>query len=101
MPATLVVKREGVVMELRRAPFEVTVDGATVGSIDRHGTFETPIEPGKHSLQVRAGRYSSGTQTFVVADGDTVDFRCYGGRLWPMYLISFAVPSVALLLERR
>ncbi len=100
MSATLVVKREGVVMELRRAPFEVTVDGTTVGSIDRQETFETPVEPGKHSLQIRVGRYSSGTQSFVVADGDSVSFRCYGGRLWPIYLISFVVPSLALLLER-
>jgi hypothetical protein len=98
--ATLTLKRDGVVAELRRAPFEITLDGTAVGSINRRETFEAPIEPGHHSLQVRAGRYSSRAQSFDVTNGDGVNFRCYGGRLWPMYLISFAVPSLALLLKR-
>lgn len=101
MTATLAVKREAShVMELRRAPFQITLDGTTVGSIDRHETFETPIEPGHHTLQVRAGRYSSNTQSFDVADGDAVNFRCSGARIWPIYAISFVVPSLALLLKR-
>lgn len=87
-------------MELRRAPFEIALDGATVGSIDRHETFETPIEPGDHSLQVRAGRYSSATRSFDVADGHAINFRCNGARIWPIYLISLAVPSLALKLTR-
>jgi hypothetical protein len=94
------MKREGAVAELRRGPFEITLDGSTVGSIDRHGTFETPIEPGHHTLQVRAGRYSSRAESFDVADGDAVNFRCYGGRLWPIYLMSLVVPSLALVLKR-
>jgi hypothetical protein len=98
--ATLTVKREGFVLELRRAPFEITLDGTTVGSINRHETFETPIEPGHHRLQIRAARYSSRAQSFDVADGDAVNFRCYGGRIWPIYAISFVVPSLALLLKR-
>ena len=100
MSSTLTVKREGVIMELRRAPFEITLDGTTAGSINRHETFETPIEPGHHRLQVQAGRYSSRVQSFDVADGDAVNLRCYGGRIWPMYAISFVVPSLALLLKR-
>lgn len=100
MTATITVKREGHVAELRRAPFGITLDGTAAGSIDRHETFEAPIEPGHHTLQVRAGRYSSSTQSFDVADGDAVNFRCYGGRLWPVYLMSFIVPSLALLLKR-
>jgi hypothetical protein len=100
VPATLRLRREGAIAELRRAPFEITLDGTPVGSIDRHGTFETPIEPGRHTLQVRAGRYSSRAESFDAPDGDGVDFRCYGGRLWPVYLISFVVPSLALSLKR-
>lgn len=99
MSATLNLKREGTIAELRRAPFEITLDGTTVGSIDRHGTFETPIEPGAHTLEVRAGRYSSQAESFAVADGDAINFRCYGGRLWPVYLASFAVPSLGLSLK--
>ncbi len=100
MSATLTVKREtNVVMELRRGTFEITLDGTTVGSIDRDQTFETPVEPGHHRLQVRTGRYSSGAQSFDVADGDAVDFRCNGARIWPVYLASILVPSLALSLK--
>ncbi len=33
-------------------------------------------------------------------DGDAVKFRCYGGRIWPIYLASFVVPSPGISLER-
>jgi hypothetical protein len=98
--ATLRLTREGAIAELRRAPFEITLDGTAVGSIDRHGTFEAPIEPGHHTLRVRAGRYYSRAESFDVPDGDGVNFRCYGGRIWPIYVISFVVPSLALSLKR-
>lgn len=98
--ATLTVKRESVVAELRRMPFEIALDGTTVGSINRHETFQAPIELGHHTLQVRAGRYSSTAQSFEAGDGDAVNFRCSGGRIWPIYLISFVVPSLALSLKR-
>lgn len=100
MSATLTVKREGHIMELRRAPFEITLDGTTAGSINPHETFETPIEPRHHTLQLRAGRYSSRAQSFDAADGEAVSFRCYGGRIWPVYLMSFVVPSLAISLKR-
>jgi hypothetical protein len=100
VPATLTVKRESQIMELRRAPLQIALDGATVGTIDRHETFETAIEPGHHTLQVRAGRYSSRPQSFDVASGDAVSFRCNGAKIWPIYLISIAVPSLALTLKR-
>jgi hypothetical protein len=100
VPATLTVKRESFIMELRRAPLQIALDGTTVGTINRHGTFEAPIEPGNHQLQVRAGRYSSRAASFDVADGEAVNFRCSGARIWPIYLISIAVPSLALSLKR-
>lgn len=94
------MKRESLLLELRRGRFQITLDGATIGTLDRHGTFEAPIEPGRHRLQVRAGRYSSPTASFDVGDGDAVNFRCSGAKIWPIYLISFAVPSRALSLKR-
>ena len=100
MPATLTMKRSSVIMELRRAPFQITLDDTTIGTIDRHETFETPIEPGHHRLQVRAGRYSSQAESFDVADDDAVNFRCNGARVWPTYLISIALPTLALTLKR-
>ena len=76
MPAKLNITRETTsLMELRSGTFQITLDGKTIGSIDRHQTIETPIEPGHHQLEVRIGRYSSGQQSFDVADGDTVNFR--------------------------
>ncbi len=99
MSATLTMKRESVIMELRRAPFEITLDDKTVGSIDRHGSFETQVAPGHHTLQVRAGRYTSPAHGFDVADGDAVNFRCSGARIWPIYLVSFAVSSLGLSLK--
>jgi hypothetical protein len=100
MSATLTLTRESLIMELRRALFEITLDGTTAGSIDRHGTFETEVAPGHHTLQVRAGRYTSRTQSFDVADGDAVNFRCSGARIWPIYLTSIVVPSLGLSLKR-
>lgn len=102
MPATLKVKRETHgLMELRRGTFQITLDSATVGSIDRDETFEAPIEPGRHQLQVRTGRYSSQPESFDVTDGDTVNFRCNSARIWPIYLASLLVPSLALTLTRQ
>ena len=100
MSATLTVKRESTIMELRRAPLQIALDGTAIGAIDRHETFEASVQPGSHRLQVRTGRYSSRTEAFETADGDAVNFRCNGARIWPIYLISFLVPSVALTLRR-
>lgn len=100
MPATLTVKRESLILELRRMPIEIAVDGTAAGRVERHGTFETAIEPGHHTLQVRAGRYTSAARTFEAAEGDAVGFRCSGARIWPIYLASFLIPSLALTLKR-
>jgi hypothetical protein len=63
-------------------------------------TFETPIEPGRHTLQVRSGRNSSRTKTFDAADGETVAFRSTGKSILPIFLLSFVVPNLALMLHR-
>lgn len=102
MPATLMVKREGAVgIELRRAPLQIALDGAMLGSVKRHETFEAPIEPRHHNLQVRLGRYSSATLSFDAADGEIVSFRCHSPMVWPRFLASLIVPSRALSLKRR
>ena len=87
-------------MELRRRPFQIELDDTAIGTINRHESFETPIEPGPHSIRVREGRYRSPVKTFDAADGETVRFRCNGAKIWPIYLISFAIPSMALTLHR-
>jgi len=100
MPATLKLTRKAFGMELRRGTFDVLVDSTRVGSIELHDTFETSVEPGRHTLQVRKGRYSSGQLSFQVTDGDVIGFRCNGARIWPIWLVSFVVPSLALSLHR-
>lgn len=99
MSATLRMRREGAGIELRRGRFEIVADGQPVGSIEWHQTVEMPLEPGHHTLRVRAGRYSSRDHSFDVADGETVDFRCRGAMIWPMYVASIFKPDLAIALK--
>ena len=96
---TLTLTREGVGIELRRGPFEIQVDGTSVGSIKRHETVETPLEPGHHTLRIRAGRYSSQDHSFDVNDGEVVNFRTHGAMIWPRYVASILKPDLAISLK--
>jgi hypothetical protein len=101
MSATLRVRRElSFGIELRRGQFDVCVDDQAVGTVNRDETLETPVEAGHHSVQVRKGRYSSRSESFDVRDGEVVDFRCYGARLWPVYVASIVAPKLAIALSR-
>ena len=100
MSATLKLTHTTIGVEVRRGPYEVVLDGQRVGSVALHDTFETPVEPGRHTLKLRSGRNSSRTKTFDAADGDVVGFRCSGKSILPIFLLSFAVPSLALSLHR-
>jgi hypothetical protein len=100
MSATLTLTHKAIGVEVRRGKYDVEVDGQRVGSVDMNDTIETPVEPGRHTLQVRNGRNSSSTTTFDAADGETVAFRCTGKRFLPLFLASFVVPSLALVLVR-
>jgi len=95
------VREITMVMELRRGTFHVLLDDDDIGSIDTHQTTEYPIEPGHHTLQVKAGRYTSRTRTFDAADGEIVNFRCNGAQIWPLYLVSIVKPDQALTLKRQ
>jgi hypothetical protein len=98
--ATLRVTREGVGIELRRGRFDVAVDGSSVGSVERHESIETPVEPGHHTLRIRAGRYSSRDHSFDAADGEGVNFQCHGAMIWPRYVASIVKPDWAISLKR-
>ena len=76
------------------------VDGERVGLVEMNNTIEVPIEPGRHALQVRSGRDSSGSRTFEAAVGEIIAYRCTGKRFLPIFLASFLVPSLALSLVR-
>jgi len=98
--ATLKLSHKAIGAEVRRGTFDVLVDGKRVGSVEMNETIETPVDPGRHTLQVRNGRNSSRTETFDAAEGDVIAFRCTGKRFLPIFLVSFVVPSLALKLHR-
>ena len=100
MPATLKLTHKAIGAEVRRGAYDVLVDGKPAGSVEMNDTIEIPIEPGRHTLQIRNGRNSSRTQTFDAADGEVVAFRCTGKRFLPIFLASFFAPSLALSLRR-
>jgi hypothetical protein len=64
MAATLRVVHKAIGAEVRRGTYEVLVDGEPAGSVEMNKTIEIPVEPGRHTLQVRDGRKSSPTKTF-------------------------------------
>ncbi|MHB1490485.1 MAG: hypothetical protein ACYCTH_08300 [Cellulomonas sp.] len=100
MSAMLTVSHRAVGAEVRRGTYQVELDGKSVGSLELNETMQAPVEPGRHILHVRNGRNSSQTKTFDVADGDVVSFRCTGKRFLPLFLASFVLPNLALVLVR-
>jgi hypothetical protein len=100
MAATLKLTHRTIGVEVRRGTFDVVVDGKHARSLELNDTIEMPVEPGRHTLQVRNGRNSSRSLTFDAAEGETVAFRCGGKRILPIFLASFVVPSLALSLKR-
>ena len=99
--ATLKLTRHGDFgFELRRGTFEIEVDGRVIGSMEYNETFEGRVEPGHHTLQMRKGRYSSQEHSFDAVRGDVVSFRCHGAMVWPRFVASFLVPSLAIALIR-
>ena len=101
MSATLRLTRDvGFGVELRRGQFDISVDGKDVGSLENTGTIETPVEPGRHTLRIRKGRYSSRDHSFEATEGEVVNFRCHGAKFWPTYVASIVRPDVGISLRR-
>jgi len=100
MSATLKLTHKTVGVEIRRATYDVVVDGQPAGSVELNETIDIAVQPGHHTLQIRNGRNSSRPKTFDATDGETVAFRCGGKSILPIFLLSFLVPSLALTLHR-
>jgi hypothetical protein len=100
MAATLKLTHRAIGVEVRRGTYDVVLDGERVGSLELNDTFETPVEPGRHTLQVRNGRKSSRTKSFDATEDEIVAFRCSGKSILPIFLLSFVVPSLAISLKR-
>jgi hypothetical protein len=97
--ATLKLTRETFGIELRRGTFEITIDDRSAGSIKNNETVDTSLDPGHHTLQLRAGRYSSQARSFDVAEGTIATFHCHGATIWPTWLASFVKPDLAISLR--
>ena len=100
MSATLKLTHKAIGVEVRRGTYDVVLDGERVGSLEMNNTFEAPVDPGRHTLQVRNGRNSSRTKTFDATQDEVVAFRCSGKSILPIFLLSFVVPSLAISLHR-
>src|ERR1700684_1332154 len=100
MAAMLKMTHKTIGVEVRRGPYEIVVDGRRAGSLEMNDTIEIPVEPGRHTLQIRSGRNSSRSQTFEAAESQTVAFRCTGKSFLPIFLASFVVPSLAIQVRR-
>ncbi|GAA3319212.1 hypothetical protein [Arthrobacter ramosus] len=100
MSATLKLTHRTIGVEVRRGTYEAIVDGKHAGAVELNETIDITVEPGHHTLQVRNGRNSSRTKSFDVAEGEIARFRCGGKSPLPIFLLSFAVPSLALTLKR-
>ena len=100
MVAMLQLTHKTIGVEVRRSTYDVVIDGHEAGSVDMNETIDIAIEPGRHTLQVRDGRYSSRTRSFDAEESQTVAFRCTGKSFLPIFLASFFIPSLALQLRR-
>ena len=100
MSVTLKVTHKAIGAEVRRGPYDIEVDGKRVGSVNMNDTFDVSVELGTHTVRVRNGRNSSRTETFDIVDHEIVAFRCTGKRFLPLFLASFIVPRLALVLVR-
>ena len=99
MAAPLRLTRPARGIELWRGQFEVTVDGASVGTLDRQDTFETPVTPGPHTLLLRMGRYTSQPHPFTATDGDLIALRCRSAQGWPQFIASLIAPDLAIFIR--
>jgi hypothetical protein len=100
MPATLKVTHKAIGAEVRRGTYDIVVDGRRAGSVELNGTFEMPVEPGRHILKIRNGRNSSRAAAFDADEAQVIAFRCSGKNILPVFLLSFVVPSLAISLRR-
>ena len=101
MTATLKMTHTAIGVEIRRGTYDIAVDGRPAGSLKMNDTIEIPVDPGRHTVQIRSGRSHSRTETFEAAESQTIAFRCTGKSFLPIFLASFVVPGLALQLRRQ
>ncbi len=94
MSPTVILERKTTgIMELRREPFQI--ENADVRSIDMYDALELPVESRNQTLDLTAGRYTSGRHP-LNADRKTLHFRRNVARIWPISLASIVKADLAL-----
>jgi len=101
MTAELRLSRQWGSYLVRGKAWQVIVDGKVAGSIDHRQTIELPVDPGEHTLRVKASeRYISTERRFEAAEGQAVNFRCHGPVALPMLLVSLVRPDLWITLKQ-
>lgn len=99
MAATLKLTRKWGGLLFANSGFDISIDGAVVGSIRVKETKELPVDPGHHVLRMGSGRHLSPLRSFDVSQGDVVNFWCRGIFLWPLYLVALFKPDLWITLK--
>ena len=84
----------------RRHAWQVLLDGKPAGSIANDRVVELPVEPGRHSLRLSSGRFTSPERQFAAADGEVVRFTCRAPLLWPQAAVAVIVPGLWISLRQ-
>ncbi len=101
MTAELRLSRQWGSYAVRGKSWQVMVDGKVVGSIDHRQAIELPVDPGEHTLRVKASeRYISKERRFEAADEQVVNFRCHGPVALPMLLAALVNPGLWITLKQ-
>ena len=101
MTAELRLSRQWGSYAVRGKSWQVIVDGEAVGSIGHRQTIELPVDPGEHTLRVKASeRYISRERRFEAIDEQVVNFRCHGPVALPMLLVSLIKPDLWITLKQ-
>ncbi|HLI02458.1 MAG TPA: hypothetical protein VKV06_16840 [Acidimicrobiales bacterium] len=102
MAATVKVTWSWWTAVIRTRPFDVLIDDEVVDSLPPQTSVEVDVEPGRHTLQVQAGRRGSRRRVIEVADGQVAAFNAKPFYiLWPVFVASFALPNMAIALSRQ
>lgn len=101
MTAELRLSRQWGSYAVQGKDWQVIVDGKTVGSIGHRQTVELPVDPGEHTLRVKASdRHISTERRFEAADESVVSFRCHGPLALPWLLAAQIKPSLWVTLKQ-
>lgn len=86
----------------RKRSWQVLLDGESVGQIAPDGVFETPIEPGTHTVRLTStGKRRSPERTFSAKDESVTEFACHVQPFWPLLVMALLVPERWIALKQR